>query len=178
MTATADFHTLTQFAKACGATVIATTSSDAKSETLKQLGADHIINYKTTPNWGEAARNLTPNKRGLDHIVEVAGPTSMQQSLACIKMEGVITIIGFLGGPNKSGDEPGFLQCLMNLCTVRGILVGPREQMEDMCRAVESNPEKLRPVVDKEVFTLEKTRDAYEYMWAQKHFGKVCIKIE
>ena len=93
-------------------------------------------------------------------------------------MEGVISIIGFLGGPNKTGNEPGFLQCLMNICTVRGILVGNRGMMEDMCMAIEANPEKLRPVVDKEVFTLEKTRDAYEHMWGQRHFGKVCIKIE
>jgi NADPH:quinone reductase-like Zn-dependent oxidoreductase len=102
----------------------------------------------------------------------------MAQSIASIKMDGVISIIGFLGGPNKTGDEPGFLQCLNNLCTVRGILVGSRVQFEDMNRAIEANVEKLRPIVDKEVFTLEKAKEAYEYMWAQKHFSKVCIKCE
>lgn len=144
---------------------------------LKKLGADHIINRKTTPAWGEEAKKITGG-RGVDHVLEVAGPASMNQSIAAIRMDGVISIIGFLGGPNKSGDEPGFLQCLNNLCTVRGILVGSRVQMEDMNRAVEANVEKLRPIVDDKVFTLEKAKEAYEYQWSQAHVGNVCIKIE
>jgi len=75
-----------------------------------------------------------------------------------------------------SKDQPTFLECLNNICTVRGVLVGSRLQFEDMNRAIEAND--IKPVVDKEVFTLEKTKEAYEYMWAQKHFGKLTIKIE
>lgn len=101
----------------------------------------------------------------------------MQQSINAIRMDGVISIIGFVGGA-KGEQEPGFLNCLMHLCTVRGILVGSRVQMEDMNRAVEANLEKLRPIVDKQVFKLEDAKKAYEYMWDQKHVGKVCIKVE
>ncbi|KAH7063466.1 hypothetical protein B0J12DRAFT_694373 [Macrophomina phaseolina] len=162
-----------QFAKSAGAKVIATTSSQAKAEKLKQLGADHIINYKETPNWGEKAKELTGG-RGVDHVLEVGGPKTMAQSLKSIRIDGVISIIGFVGG--QSDEQPTFLDCLSNLCTVRALLVGSRQQFEDMNRAIEAND--IHPVVDEKVFTLEQTKEAYQYQWEQKHFGKVAIKIE
>ncbi|KAH8722385.1 hypothetical protein GQ44DRAFT_360900 [Phaeosphaeriaceae sp. PMI808] len=162
-----------QFAKAAGARVIATTSSDEKAATLKKLGADHIINYKTTPSWGEAVARLTPGGLGVQHVLEVGGPSTIAQSLKAVCIDGVITIIGFIGGGDK--NQPGFLECLNNICTVRGVLVGSREQMEEMCAAIEGND--LHPVVDGRVFGLEEVREAYQYVWEQKHFGKVVVKI-
>ncbi|KAF1993137.1 hypothetical protein P154DRAFT_451005 [Amniculicola lignicola CBS 123094] len=162
-----------QFAKAAGAKVIATTSSQEKGDMLKKLGADHVINYKENPNWGEAAKSLTPGHEGVQHVIEVGGPTTMAQSLKAVRIDGVISIIGFLGGFSK--DQPTFLDCLNNLCTARGILVGSRLQFEDMNRAIEAND--IHPVVDEKVFDLDHLKDAYEYMWDQKHFGKLCIKI-
>lgn len=164
-----------QFAKAAGARVIATTSSSEKAKLLEKLGADHIINYRETPEWGAEAKKLTGGV-GVDHVVEIGGPATMKQSLASIRLSGVITIIGFVAA-QKDEKEPGFLDCLTNLCTARGILVGSRIQMEDMCRAIEANPEKLRPVVDSKVFTLETVKEAYEYQFSGKHQGKVCIEI-
>ncbi|KAL2751803.1 hypothetical protein ACRALDRAFT_1078271 [Sodiomyces alcalophilus JCM 7366] len=164
-----------QFAKATGARVIATTSSDEKAKLLEKLGADHIINYRTTPDWGAKAKELTGGV-GVDHVVEVAGPTSMAQSLESIKLDGIITIIGFVGGTGE--NEPSFMENLSRLCTTRGILVGNRVMMEEMCRAVEANPEKLRPVVDPKVFSLDQLKEAYEYQMSGSHQGKVCIKIE
>ena len=76
-----------QFAKAAGCKVIATTSSKEKADTLKKIGADHIINYKEDPNWGETAAKLTPGGLGVNHVVEVAGPTTMKQSLTAIKVQ-------------------------------------------------------------------------------------------
>jgi NADPH:quinone reductase-like Zn-dependent oxidoreductase len=161
-----------QFAKAAGARVIATTSSKEKAETLKKLGADHVINYKETPNWGEEAAKLTGGK-GVEHVVEVGGPNTMAQSLKAVGIDGVISIIGFIGGFSK--EQPTFLDCLSNICTVRGILVGSRLQMEDMCAAIEAND--IKPVVDGKVFGLSELKEAYQYMWDQKHFGKLTIKI-
>ncbi|KAI1759911.1 NAD(P)-binding protein [Hypoxylon sp. FL1150] len=161
-----------QFAKAAGAKVIATTSSKEKEATLKKLGADHVINYKEDTNWGETAKKLTGGV-GVDHILEVGGANTLPQSLAAIKMEGVISIIGFLGGGDAASS---IIQCLYNLCTARGVYVGPRAMMEEMVLAIEAND--IHPVVDKEVFAFEKTKEAYEYMWQQKHFGKLVIKIE
>lgn len=98
----------------------------------------------------------------------------MKQSLAAIIPEGVISIIGFLGGMSK--DQPSFLDCLTNICTVRGVLVGSRQQFEAMNEAIDANG--IKPVVDEKIFTLEELKEAYEYMWNQKHFGKLAIKID
>ena len=163
-----------QFAKAAGARVISTTSSDAKAETLKKLGADHVINYKTDENWGETAKKATPGGAGCAHVVEVGGPKTMAQSLKAIKPEGTISIIGFVGGFSK--EQPTFLDCLNNLCTVRGILVGSRQQFEQMNEAIDANG--IKPVVDEKVFSLEDLKEGYQYMWDQKHFGKLTIKID
>ena len=162
-----------QFAKAAGARVISTTSSDAKAEILKNLGADHILNYKSDPNWGETAKKLTPGGVGCAHILEVGGPQTMAQSLKAIKPEGVISIIGFLGGMSK--DQPTFLDCLSNVCTVRGLVVGSRQQFEQMNEAIDASG--IKPVVDEKVFGFEETKEAYQYMWDQKHFGKLTVKI-
>ncbi|KAI4209785.1 MAG: hypothetical protein LQ351_007315 [Letrouitia transgressa] len=163
-----------QFAKAAGARVIATTSSDAKVQDLKRLGADHVLNYRDNPSWGEDAKKLSPHGLGVDHILEVGGPTSMAQSLKAIKPEGIISIIGFLGGMAK--DQPSFLECLTNICTVRGVLVGSRLQFEQMNEAIDATG--LKPVVDPKVFALEELREAYQYMWDKKHFGKLTVQID
>jgi NADPH:quinone reductase-like Zn-dependent oxidoreductase len=179
-----------QFAKAAGATVIATTSSAAKAAILKKLGADHVINYREDPHWGETARKLTPNGEGVEHVIEVGGEGTMTQSLHAIKMEGVISVIGLLTG---ASPKDNIMETLSRLCTIRGVYVGSREQMEEMVRVIEEHD--IHPVMDEKVFTLETAKQAYEYMvsssaecvvglanlmwqWAQKHFGKVGIKIQ
>lgn len=141
--------------------MIATTSSASKAGKLKKLGADHIINYKEDSNWGETARKLTPDGAGVDHIVEVGGPGTLTQSFKAIKYEGVISVIGFIGGM-KGQDQPTVLDTLSNICTVRGVYVGSKQLMRDMIRAIEAND--IHPVVDEKVFTLEQTREAYEHM--------------
>lgn len=140
---------------------------------LKKLGADHIINYKTDANWGTTAQNLSPGGLGVDHVIEVGGPTTMKQSLEAIRPEGVISIIGFLGGFSK--DQPSFLDCLNKICTVRGVLVGSRLQFEQMNAAIDAS--NIKPVVDEKVFSLEDAKAAYQHMWDQKHFGKLTIKV-
>ncbi|KAL8913842.1 MAG: hypothetical protein Q9171_001446 [Xanthocarpia ochracea] len=163
-----------QFAKVAGARVIATTSSAAKANTLRQLGADTVINYKDDLNWGETAKKASPHGLGVDHILEVGGPKTMTQSLKAAKPEGVISIIGFLGGMSK--EQPSFLECLNHIVTVRGVLVGSRLQFETMNEAIDANG--IKPVVDEKVFPFEELKDAYQYMWDQKHFGKLTVKID
>ncbi|KAL8728169.1 MAG: hypothetical protein Q9166_005563 [cf. Caloplaca sp. 2 TL-2023] len=163
-----------QLAKAAGARVIATTSSAAKASALRNLGADTVINYKDDPNWGETAKKTSPHGLGVDHILEVGGPKTMAQSLKAIKPEGVISIIGFLGGMSK--EQPSFLECLNTVCTVRGVLVGSRLQFQQMNEAIDAS--EIKPVVDEKVFALEELKEAYQYMWDQKHFGKLTVKID
>jgi NADPH:quinone reductase-like Zn-dependent oxidoreductase len=98
----------------------------------------------------------------------------LEQSLKAVCLEGVISIIGFIGG--TSDKQPTLLDALVNICTVRGIYVGSRQQFEEMNAAVEAN--NIKPVIDEKVFTLEQLKEAYQFQWDQKHFGKVGIKIE
>lgn len=163
-----------QFARATGAKVIATSSSDEKLDFLKKLGAHHVINYKTDKNWGETAKSLTTDKLGVHHVVEVGGVGTMQQSMLAVAPEGIITVIGFLTGVSAEGT-PTTLDTLSRVCTVRGILVGSRQQFEDMVRAIEAND--IHPVVDKNVFPFDKAVDAYKYQWEQRHLGKVVITV-
>lgn len=142
--------------------MIATTSSDAKASTLRSLGADAVINYKTDAAWGETAKRLSPHGRGVDHILEVGGPaTSMAQSLKAIRPEGVISVIGFLGGMAKE-QQPSFIECLNHICIVRGALVGSRLQFQAMNEAIDAAG--IKPVVDEKVFALEELKEAYLYM--------------
>ena len=98
----------------------------------------------------------------------------MKQSLAAIIPEGVISIVGFLGGMTK--DYPSFLDCLSNICTVRGVLVRSRQTFEARNEAIDANG--IRPIVDEKVFTLKELKEAYQYILEQKHFGKLVIKTD
>ncbi|MCX7171312.1 MAG: NAD(P)-dependent alcohol dehydrogenase [Proteobacteria bacterium] len=159
-----------QFAKACGATVIATSSSDEKLERLKSFGADHLINYRTTENWGAAAKALTGG-RGVDHVVEVGGVGNLPQSITACRRGGHIAVIGVLTG--LSGNVP-VAQILMSELRIIGLAVGSRRHQLDMIRAIEANG--IKPVLDKS-FPLEKLADAFRYQETGKHFGKICIDI-
>ena len=160
-----------QLAKAAGAIVIATTSSEEKAKFLKKLGADHVINYKEQTNWGEIAKSLSPNKEGVDHVLEVGGSGTMAQSLKAVKLEGVISVIGFLSGPG-SEKQPSAQEALQSGCIIRGIPVGSKAQFNALNRAIDAS--NIRPVVDK-TFTFEQAKEAYQYVWDQKHTGKVVI---
>lgn len=149
-----------QFAKAAGARVIATTISSNKAEALKSLGADHVINYKEDPNWGETARSLTPDSLGVHHILEIGGPSTLSQSFKAIKMDGVISIIGFMGGYSK--NQPSFVECLRNICTTRGVLAGSRQQFEEMNAAIDASA--IQPLVDGKAFTFDELPEAYQWM--------------
>lgn len=159
-----------QFAKAAGARVIATSSSDEKLETLKKLGADEVINYKSTPDWGMAARKLTKGE-GVDHVVEVGGAGTMQQSLTACRVGAHIALIGVLSG--FSGELSMGAVFSQNI-RIKGISVGSKSMFDDMVRAIEIND--LHPVIDRH-FALENLGEALRYMESGKHFGKIVIDI-
>lgn len=159
-----------QFAKAAGATVISTSSSAEKLERLKALGADHLINYKEQPDWGQAAAALTLG-RGVDVVVEVGGAGTMAQSLQAIRIGGHISLIGVLAG--WAGEVPTAIAMAKNV-TIKGVTVGSRQHQEDMIRALEITG--IRPVIDS-TFPLDKIADAFAHQAAQKHFGKICLEF-
>ncbi|PYI09545.1 alcohol dehydrogenase [Aspergillus sclerotiicarbonarius CBS 121057] len=163
-----------QFALACGATVIATTSSDAKAQKLKAAGAHHVLNYRSDLKWGETAKQLTPDGKGVNLVVDVGGLSTVAQSLKAVRPEGVIAMTGLLGGAPDANVNT-LIDCLVNLCTVRGVLLGTRRQYEEMNAFIEEHG--IRPVVDHKVFGFEEVADAYQYMDDQRHFSKVCVRI-
>ena len=165
------------FAKALGAHVVATTGDKGKEQRLKDLGADVVINYREDATWGTKAKEYVEEQRGTgaQHVLEVGGETSMEQSLKAVAPEGLISIIGFLGG-GMGERKAGFWDCFTSACLVRGVLVGSKKQFRDMLAFMEEK--EVKPIVDEEVWTFEQARGAYEYLQAQKFFGEVVIEIE
>lgn len=159
-----------QFAKAAGAQVIATSSSEEKLQKLKELGADLLINYKTVPNWGRKAKDLTGG-RGVDHVIEVGGPATFAQSVTACRMGGHIALIGVLTGFVGEVSIPALFS---NQIRVHGVSIGSRADQQEMIRAITAN--RLKPVIDRS-FPLEEMVAAFEYYGSQKHFGKVGIEL-
>jgi NADPH:quinone reductase-like Zn-dependent oxidoreductase len=159
-----------QLARILGARVIATSSSDEKLERVRELGAWAVVNYVDEPEWGKKARELTGGV-GVDHVVEVGGGGTIAQSLKAIRIGGQISVIGNLAG---GSTELSLIPILMQNVRLQGIIVGSREGFEAMNRAIAQH--ELRPVVDR-VFPFAETPEAFRYVAAGKHFGKVCIEI-
>lgn len=159
-----------QFAKLAGATVIATSSSDEKLARLEALGADHLINYRKDSNWGETVRSITAG-RGVDHVVEVGGPATLQQSMTAARIGGHISVIGILTG--VSGEFP-LVQALSRQLRLQGVLVGSRAHQQAMIRAIDANG--LRPIIDRS-FGLEQLAEAFRYQETNQHFGKIVLEF-
>ena len=159
-----------QFAKMVGAKVIATSSSEQKMERLKDMGADHVINYRSEPNWGALAKELNGGV-GVDHVVDIGGGETLEQSLTAVRVGGQISIIGILSGQTC---EINIVNAFIQQVRLQGVLVGNRSQQEDMIKAIEVN--QMKPVIDK-VFTLDEMVTAFEYQESNKHFGKICLEF-
>ena len=159
-----------QIAKAYGCAVIATSSSDEKLERLKALGADHLINYKSEPDWGAAAAKLTGG-RGVDHILEIGGSGTMPQSIVATRNGGHIALIGVLAG--YVGPVPT-VAIMGKQLKVQGLTVGSRRHQQDMVRAIDVAG--YRPVLDQH-FPLEHLADAFRHQASATHFGKIVVDI-
>lgn len=127
---------------AVGVRVVATTSSFEKAKRLKALGAEHVINYRETSAWGDAARQLTPMAKGFDLIVDIGGDSTLKESLKAIRTDGVIAATGLLGA-----DEPvPMLSAIFHVYIVRGVLLGTKKQFKDMVEFIEAKG--VQPVLD------------------------------
>ena len=159
-----------QFAKAAGATVIATSSSDEKLARLKDLGADHLINYKSDPKWGRSAAALVAGQ-GVDAVVEIGGPGTLSQSIHACRIGGHISLIGVLTG--VAGEVPTALAMSRNV-TIKGITVGSRQEQQEMIAAIDANG--IQPVIDS-TFPLDQIAAAFRHQISQSHFGKICLAL-
>lgn len=159
-----------QFAKMMGARVISTSSSDEKLERLLALGADHIINYTSTPAWGEKVKELTDGQ-GVDHVVEVGGPGTLPESIEAVRIGGHISLIGVLTG--RAGEVPT-AKLMAKQARLQGLIVGSRAHQHEMIRAIEAN--NMHPILDRS-FALEEIADAFRHEESGKHFGKICLEF-
>jgi len=159
-----------QFAKLFGANVIATTSTLAKSNFLKTLGADEVINYVDNPDWSVAVKALTGG-HGADHIIEVGGAGTITQSLKALHLNGAINLVGWLAAEKPLLDINHFAATVGSM---RRIAVGNRRHHQEMNRAVKAG--KLKPVIDS-VYPFDKARKAFDYFAAGKYLGKVVISM-
>ncbi|POS71562.1 alcohol dehydrogenase [Diaporthe helianthi] len=165
-----------QIAKASGATTVVTSSSNEKLSRAKELGADHVINYRTTPDWHEKVMQVTGGK-GADIIFEVGGARTLRKSFKCVSFGGVINSIGYVTG--KQDDPSDDLTninvlALSRTVTLKGIINGPRDRFEELCDFYARH--EIRPVVDR-IFCFEEAKEALQYLYSGSHFGKVVIRI-
>ncbi|AHB49413.1 NADPH:quinone oxidoreductase [Hyphomicrobium nitrativorans NL23] len=159
-----------QMAKAMGAIAIVTSSSDAKLERAREMGADFTVNYKTDPDWGDTVRTWT-GKRGVDHVLEIGGPGTLAQSITAARIGGHISLIGILTG--IKGEVPT-LAMMAKQIKLKGIIVGSRAHQAEMIRGLEATG--IRPVIDR-TFPLANLADAFRYEETGQHFGKICIEM-
>jgi NADPH:quinone reductase-like Zn-dependent oxidoreductase len=161
-----------QLAKAAGLRVIITSSDEGKLERARQLGADATINYRTTPQWGVALRELTAGI-GVDRVLDIGGPDTVGQSIDALRMGGTVAIIGRLTGSEPARFDPVALYGGGKKLV--GLMVGSRTMTAELARFVEDR--QLRPVIDR-VFRFEQASAAYAYLGAAGHLGKVVVAID
>ena len=156
-----------QFLRLLDARVIITSSSDQKLARAKQLGADAVVNYKTTPNWPEGVMELTGGV-GADYVVDTVG--ELREAIAAVRLGGVVAFVGLLNGMSAEVD----LVALMGKSArVEAIDVGSRKMFEAMNKAIEFHA--MHPVLDR-VFGFSELREALNYLREARHFGKVCLR--
>ncbi len=157
-----------QIAHAMGAQVIVTSSSDEKLARARELGADHVINYRNEPQWGRKVLELTGG-RGADIVVEVGGPGTLGQSIEAVRIGGHIALIGVLTG--MGGEVPtAFL--MAKQARLQGLIVGNRQEQQDFVRALEITG--IRPIIDR-TFSLDDLPNAFRHLESASHFGKIAV---
>ncbi|MBT3661692.1 MAG: NAD(P)-dependent alcohol dehydrogenase [Rhodospirillaceae bacterium] len=159
-----------QFCTMLGIRTIATSSSDEKLSRIKGLGAAETINYRDTPEWETAVLELTDGN-GVDRVIEVGGPGTLQKSITAVRVGGTVALIGILTGAGGSIVPTDIMRKSLS---VRGIYVGPRMMFEDMADAMAAD--QIKPVIDT-VFDFNEAKAAYHAMQEAGHFGKLVIKV-
>lgn len=163
--------TALQLAHAAGLRTIVTSSSDAKLERARALGADETVNYRATPEWQDEVLRLTDGV-GADIVVEVGGRDTLPRSVAATRMGGLVPVIGGVSG--FAGPELALLAVIGGMTRLHGIMVGSRSMLDDLARFV--GAQQIRPVIDR-VFGFDEAPAAYTHLQSGQHFGKVVIRV-
>jgi len=157
-----------QFALAAGAEVILLSGSDDKLERAKKLGVNHLINYKSVPQWENEVIKIT-NGIGAKHIVEVVGSDHINKSIEAVALDGTISVIGIMNGLTGNINTA---QLMSKQIKLQGINVGSKEMFLRMNNTLEAK--KIHPIIDS-AFLFQDTIDAFKKLESGSHFGKLVI---
>ena len=160
-----------QILLAAGARVIATSSSDDKLAKLRRLGVRDTINYRTTPHWDVEVLRLTAGL-GVDHVIDIGGADSLARSMSAVAVEGVVSMVGVIGGLKAEIDIGVAFDKNLRL---DGVETGSRAMLEALLAFIMGH--RVKPVVDR-VFSLAAARDAFLRLESGGHFGKICIVLD
>jgi NADPH:quinone reductase-like Zn-dependent oxidoreductase len=159
-----------QIARAAGARVIVTSSSDEKIERARQLGAADGVNYKQHVDWEKEVLRLTGG-RGVDCVIENGGIGTLARSFECVGWGGKVALIGVLAGRNGNANPHDLM---FKSASLQGIGVGSRASLEQLIQAIEING--IQPVIDR-VFAFDQAPDAFTFQATGSYFGKIVIKL-
>lgn len=159
-----------QIAKAVGAKVAITSSSDEKLQRAKTLGADYLVNYKTHPDWESRVLELCG---GVDIVIDAGGETTLGKTTRCTNHNGFIAVIGVLSGFDKA--PMSVIEIMYKNLTVKGVTVGCVESLRRYCRFVEQH--KIKPEIS-HVFPASELAQGVEVLTKGGHFGKIAINVD
>ncbi|KAF2088020.1 NAD(P)-binding protein [Saccharata proteae CBS 121410] len=157
---------------------IITSSSSAKLSSIRALfpaGAVSTINHQTHPDWAAEAKRLTNNK-GVDIVINNVGASSIDTNVNALRNNGLISLVGFLGGFTKGPSADAMLGIMARTARLQGIMVGSKVDYEALCDFLEEKKVKLDFLVDK-VFAFEDSKAAFEHLDSGTHTGKVVIRV-
>jgi len=157
-----------QIAASAGAKVIATSSTEAKLDRLRELGAAATVNYRKRSSWGVEVVDLTDGQ-GVDHAIDIGGATTLEQSISSVSMEGVVSVVGLVGGLRA---EINLAEIFQKNLRLDGIETGSRSMLEDLVRWFDIK--RLHPIIDR-TFPFQDSNAAFLHLKAGGHIGKVCV---
>jgi len=158
------------FARAAGARVIVTSSSDEKIERARKLGAFEGVNYRSHPDWEKEVLRLTGG-RGVDCVIENGGIGTLARSFECVGWGGKIALIGVLAGREGNANPHDLM---FKSASLHGIGVGSRASLEQLIQAIEVN--RIQPVIDR-IFPFDQAPDAFALQASGSYFGKIVIRF-
>jgi NADPH:quinone reductase-like Zn-dependent oxidoreductase len=160
-----------QLAKARGAAVILTSSSDAKLAIGEQLGADHLINYRSSPDWEREVRRIT-HGHGADLVVDLGGPETLPKSVVACRMDGTVAIVGVLSGFGSAQLPVGY--AMTHNTHLVGVSVGSVAALTELCAVIADA--KIRPQIS-HTFDWTELAEATRVMQANEHVGKIVVRV-
>lgn len=156
-----------QIAKLSGARVIATASTETKLEQAKKLGADILINYKTT-EFDKEIWKLT-NKRGVDVVVENIGEATWKQSIRTLARKGRLVTCGATTGPLGEID---IRVLFWKQLQIVGSTMSNKREFAEVMKLIWAR--KLKPIVAR-TFPLRDAAEAQQMLENRDVFGKLVL---